>query len=594
MHRFTTLARWSLVLVLLSLAPSTLAGCEDEDDPKTWVDKLGNDAKRPGATDRLRRLFLEVMASTHPPNNPRDPAVRRFLDTALPPLTESFVSHPDDNVARASAIEVLAQSQDPRAIPGLIAALSFRPGTADSERVALRAVQALKEMAPQIPEADKPRVTQALIATVDRAQGSSGNPQQIRYNAIQALGALHASSAVDTLVRLLTRPLADQDISTARAAADALGMIGDPRGVDALVYGLYLNIRGQNAFPHCQRALARIGQQYAVPKLIQTLSGQNQLVQGLIAQYANAPSAPPVPDGLVKSTAADVLRAFAAPESTPPLLSALNDRDEPESVRSAAAEALSYIAVAVPPQREQILTALTNVFNENQPSPDHPWSATMIAPRLALIGDPRSIPVLLGALRSHAVADAEHANVRVDLLLPFASIARRANVGAYDEIARGARDQLQGIVQRDAGAEREIRPYLSALDRLDRVISVARDCADGDRACYVGKLGDTNNDVVRKAAYMIAWTTPPADQAAARAAILARINHPDVLVRRSLMVALDRLSPGGCTECVDRLNQLISAEQGQESKILSHLDAQLLISRLHARTAGGGAAAAAR
>jgi hypothetical protein len=253
-------------------------------------------------------------------------------------------------------------------------------------------------------------------------------------------------------------------------------------------------------------------------------------------------------------------------------------------VRAAAAEALSYIAVSVPAQRQTILTALTNVFNETQPTQtDRMWTAMLIAPRLALIGDPSSIPVLTRALRHPAIQDESHANTRVDLLLPFASIARHADVPVFEQIAGRTRAQLQHIVEQDPGAEAEVRPYLTALDRLNAVISVARDCNDGDMACYERKLGDSNNDAVRKAAYMIAWTTPPAQQEAARNLLLQRLNHPDVLVRRSMLVAIDRLSPTGCAECITRFNQLIEQERGQESKILSHLDMQLLISRLRAR-----------
>ncbi len=596
MRRSNWFARWTLILTL-AFSTVALVGCEDENDPKTWVAKLTNDARRPGATSRLRHLFESAMATTTPPNNPRDASIRRFLDVALVPLVTSFNAHADDTVSRREAIEVIAQSQDPRAIPALTGALTFRPGNGDSERIALRSVEALQEMAGHadgIPDAQKPQVVQALVATIDRATGNSGNPLQIRYHAIQTLGVMRATTAVDTLVRLLLRPLTDQDISTARGAAESLGRIGDARGVDALVYGLFLNIRGQNAFPHCQRALALIGPTAAVPKLVQTLQGQNTQVEALITQYRNVPNGPPIPEGLVASTAADVLRAFASPESADALLTVLNTRTNPDNTRAAAGEALSYIAISSPARRAGILAAISAVFQENTPDnlPEgHGWMAQMMAPRLALIGDPSSIPLILTALSNRAIQDDQHAATRADLLLPLASIARHGDVATFTAQATLVRNQLNHIITSANADEQDdvrhqVQPYLTALDRLDRVIVVARDCADGDMACYTGKLADSNNDTVRKAAYMIAWTTPEAQQAAARAAILARINHPDVLVRRSLMVALDMLSPHGCPECITRINTLIESEHGQESKILSHLDGQLLIVRLTARTGG--------
>lgn len=588
------LARWALVLTLC-LSAVTLVGCEDENDPKTWVNKLSNDSKRAGATRRLRQLFESTMATTRPANNPRDAAVRRFLDTSLQPLVTVFVAHPDESIMREEAMVILAQSQDPRAIPALVSALNYRVGNADSERVALRAVQALKEMeqANQIPASERARVINSLVTLLDRAQGRSGNPQQIRYNTIQALGALRATEAVQPISALLTRNLAEQDIATARGACDALGLIGDARGVDAAIYGLYLNIGAQNAYNNCLQALGRIGAQHAVPRLIATLQGQNPQVERLIQQYSNLPNAPQPPPGLIKSTACDVLRVFASPDATQPLLAVLNNQQEPANVRAAAGEALAYTALANSSQRTEILSALTRVFNEGSPTDEaHPWGAPQMAARLALIGDPSSIPLLLGAVRHRGLASEDHAGIRVDLLLPFATIARHADVAAFQAEARTARQQIEHFIQENPDAEREGRSYLTALDRLENVIRVPRECNDGDLACYRRMLGDSNNDVVRKAAYMIAWTTPAAQQAEARQAILERITHPDVLVRRSLMTVLDAMSPSGCTECISRLEALIQSERGQESRILSHLDAQLLIGRLRARSGSTAAAAA--
>ena len=80
---------------------------------------------------------------------------------------------------------------------------------------------------------------------------------------------------------------------------------------------------------------------------------------------------------------------------------------------------------------------------------------------------------------------------------------------------------------------------------------------------------------------MIAWTG--GDSPAARQALLSQANNADLLVRRSIHVAIDALSPHGCAECVTRLQQVIDTEQGQESKSLLHLEAQMLIARLRAR-----------
>jgi HEAT repeat protein len=486
---------------------------------------------------------------------------------------------------RKEAIEILAESKDPRAIDALLSALTFRAGSQDSERIALRAVQGLKTMVANIPEAKRSAVVQGLVAVLDRAQGNGGNMMQIRFHALNALGLLHATEAVDSITRLLSRRLAEQEISTARAAADALGIIGDPRGVDALIYGLFLNVRGQNAFPHCQRALARIGAQHAVPKLLITLNGQNQQVNALIAEYGNIPNGPPVPEGLVKSTTADVLREFASPDAVQPLLALLNSTSEPENVRAAAAEALAYTAIAIPAQRPAILRALHAAFSRDRnPSEESGWSALTFASKLSLIGDPSSIPLVLAALNHRQIQSFQYAPQRVALLLAFASLARHGNVADFDRIEGELRRQFNAALAADASLAREIRPQLQTLDKLRAVIEVVRTCNDGDTACYIRSLDSQTSESVRKAAYMLAWTTPEAQRPQAIAALEAKLNSPDLLVRRSIMFAIDALTPNGSPSTISKLQELIRNEEGQESKILSHLWAELLIGRLRSRT----------
>ncbi len=583
MRRTTWLARATLALALTYTSGAFLTGCDDEADPKTWVKKLNEPARRTGAMQRLHRLFDEALASSRPPDA-RAPRVRAFLDKSLEGISRAFIANSEDTLLRRDAIEILAQSQDPRAIDALLSALNFRAGVPDAERVALRATQALKEMAANIPAAKRVTVIQALVAGIDRATGNGSNMVQIRYHALGALGALHATEAVDSITRLLGRRLAEQDISTARAAADALGVIGDPRGVDSLIYGLFLNLRAQNAFPHCQRALARIGAQHAVPKLLNTLAGQNAQVEALLTEYRAIANGPQVPDGHVKATAADVLREFASPDAVQPLLALMANRQEPENVRAAAAEALAYTALSVPSQKDAIVRALHTAFSfDRAPNPETGWSALTYASKLSLVGDPTSIPLVLGALNNRAAADVQYAAARAGLLLAFASLARHNNVGDFDRIEAELRTQFNAAMAEDESSAPAVRAQLATLDKLKRVVAVVRTCNDGDTACYIRALDDPNTEAVRKAAYMLAWTTPEAQRVQARTALEAKVNHSDLLVRRSIMVAIDALSPTGSPSTITRLQELIRAEEGQESKILSHLWAELLIARLRSR-----------
>lgn len=569
------------LLACLSLSAATV-GCDDENDPATHVKKLNTDNRRPAAMRKLKELFESRLSMTRPPNNVADPAVKSFLDAALPAVAEAFIAHPEEVSTRKEAIEILAPSRDVRAVPALLSALNFHVGNTDSERIALRAAQALRELHPNTPAA-----VQGLLGAIDRASANSGNSPAIRESVVYALGAIGDRSAVDTLKRLLQRPIRDQEIRTARAAADALGLIGDVSAADALVYGLYLNIRTgttrANGFNNCARALVKLGPDAAVPRLMATISGENVLVTDLLRSYETEPGMPPMPPGFMKSQAIDVLRNFADARAIDVLLGLVRNRQEPANVRAAAAETVAYTALGLPrddARRTAIFDALVTVMNE-APAGTPEDMAPSVAPAMVVLGDPRAPGVLMRRIGAREIAAPDAVAFRMSLLMPLASAVRHADFAGFDRLAATAQQQLEGILQATPDAVTEVQPVLTQLATIRAVAGVARDCEDGQIACYQQKLQDADKNVIRKAAYMIAWTG--GENADARAALLARADIPDMIVRRSIHTAIDSLSPHGCAECVTRLEAVITAEQGQESKSVMHLEAQMLIARLRNR-----------
>ncbi len=581
--RTTGIATRLTLITCLALGSAAVTGCDDENDPATHVKKLDADNRRPAAMRKLREMFQSRLSTARPPDNVDDPQVKQFLDAVLPAVVTAFNAHPEEVSTRKEAIEILAGSHDPRAIPALINALQFHVGNSDSERIALRAAQALKELHPT----NNPSVVQALLATIDRASANSGNSPAIRESVVSALGLIGDRSAVETLKRLLQRPIRDQEIRTARASADALGLIGDPSAADALVYGLYLNIRTgatrANAYNNCARALVRLGPDAAVPRLIATVNGENVLVNDLLHSYETEPGMPPMPPGFMKAQAIDVLRNFADPRAIDALTARLRDRQEVANVRAAAAEALAYTGLSIArddPRRAAIFDSIAAVFNEAPPGDEHDMAA-QVAPALVILGDPRAPALITRRLQDRALQPTNMTLARMALLMPLASAIRHADFANFDRIAQTTQGQLEQTVREDPGAEEEVRPVLTQLAAIRAVASVARDCEDGQIACYQQKLSDQDKNVVRKAAYMIAWTG--SENADARNALLARADIPDMMVRRSIHTAIDSLSPHGCAECITRLESVIQSEQGQESKSVMHLEAQMLIARLRNR-----------
>jgi hypothetical protein len=282
------------------------------------------------------------------------------------------------------------------------------------------------------------------------------------------------------------------------------------------------------------------------------------------------------------------------------------DEAASQNLRGAVAETLAYTGLGLPtadPRRTQIVDAIAAVFNENPAGTDD-LMGPAVAPALSLLGDPRAPGIIGRKLQDRVLAPENMALIRIGLMMPYASAARRADVALFDRIAQTTQQQLETMLQHDPEAEGEVRPVLTQIDTIRAVVAVVRTCNDGDIECYRGILtnpstaidpicaghnppcnqtqrGNLEKAAVRKAAYMIAWTG--GDNPAARDALLARADNADPLVRRSINVAIDALSPHGCDACVTRLESIMHAEENQESKSLMHLEAQMLISRLRNR-----------
>ncbi|MEZ4393290.1 MAG: hypothetical protein R3A48_19570 [Polyangiales bacterium] len=583
----------------MSLTAVGVSGCEDERDPKTWVGKLSETTKRPGAMRRLSQLWRERLANAR--DNLQAPEVRAYLNDALPKVVEAFVAHPEELATRREAMPIIAGSRDPRAVPAYISALQFSMGNADSENIALEAARAVLAMcaAPvgAAPPSSCPRGNAALVTAlsgaIDRAIGNSGNSPRIRESAIQALGALGDRSVVVRLKQLLMRPIEQQEIRTARAAADALGVLGDPSAAEALVYGLYLNVRRANATNNCNRALVRLGADASVPKLIETLRPVgNPVVTQLLLSYGSVAGMSPPPPGYQQSAAIDVLRNFADPRGIDPLLALLNDDASMRppgaehvgaDVRAAAAETLAYTGLALPaadPRRAQIFDAIAAVFRAGTNGGEDDM-APSVAPALVLLGDARAVELLVTRLRARELQGGDKVPYRLGLLMPLASAVRHDSFAQFEQLATQAQTDLDALLAENPDAASEIQGIVRQLATIRSVASVAHDCNDGDLACYQGKLGDRERAVVRKAAYMIAWTG--GDNAGARQALLQRADNPDPLARRSINLAIDALSPHGCPECITRLDAIVAAERGQESRSLMNLEQEMLIARLRAR-----------
>lgn len=134
-------------------------------------------------------------------------------------------------------------------------------------------------------------------------------------------------------------------------------------------------------------------------------------------------------------------------------------------------------------------------------------------------------------------------------------------------------------------AEPEAGEIRQMFEQMNPALEAATECGE-DVQCYVGKLGDSNPMVVRKAAYMIARYGR--GNAPALAALIEHIDHDDVEVRGDVLYAIDWVATGGSPEAVAEIERVRTAEEGRSSWTQIQSLAMAVRARLMARGQNGG------
>src|SRR6184192_669104 len=219
----------------------------------------------------------------------RDAAVEGFVTMGTPAVGRLIIALRDERWrVRESAARALGRIGDKRAVEGLIAALRDRDGAVRT--VAAEALgrlgdsQAIKGLIALFKDSSKLvrvsatiALTQIGDATVDPLiAGLKDENFQVRLHSVQALGGitsdyptgrswLRDSRPVPGLIALLQ----DKDRAVREDAAIALGMIGDPSAVPALIDAM----QDGSVRVRAIMALGMIGDTRAVEPLIRTLEG---------------------------------------------------------------------------------------------------------------------------------------------------------------------------------------------------------------------------------------------------------------------------------------------------------------------------------
>ncbi len=264
----TTAANTAVALLpfaVLATSAVTVAGCADENDPMTHVDRLKDPATRPGAVNRLVQFFEDAM--TRDEKNREGATVKPLLDKIVKPMNEVCVAGDLDERTNSKLIKFMSDARHADGEPCLVKALKdYKPDSTEEDiRWAARAVGAMKmksaagpmldvftKMKPSKPKAgamyrdvydaminlSDPSWESTLIANLDKpvtdAKKRESLLDEVQWSMVtsaKVLGDIKSEKAVNSLIKVMLTPAkADAHMTSVLA----LVKIGKPAAAAAI------------------------------------------------------------------------------------------------------------------------------------------------------------------------------------------------------------------------------------------------------------------------------------------------------------------------------------------------------------------------
>lgn len=503
-----------LLLVLFACRPA------DPKDPKTWEKQL--ESREPQARTKAIQ------------------ALRKLNDKAAAPKIAQLLNDPLCKEDAALALEDLG---GPPEVQPLVSAIDTTVG-AGSDLAARAANRTNAKIAEALGNIGAAEAAPPLLRLA-RAQDDN-----VRLSAIEALGKLRSRDAVPELSHVVDEPSAPPMV--VKKALAALGLIGDPAGIPALLHGLVLERQGVSFLPESSFSLFAIGKPSVEPLL--KISQDQDAAFVAWAKDNDRPAAG------TYAKAAKVLGDLEDDRAVPVLLAKLkyNDPDpQPgtakllsDLVRGFAAQALGRLGAK---EAAAPIQALISVKDEG----DLPQLASEA---LVWIGDRSQAKELLkkaqtaGPRTRQALAEATGLLGEPSLLKELQSLAARvAGKGLCSK-------ELAELGQPES--EKPCEAVAKPLREAASALAAAKECETQD--CWMAKLADAQGVVRARAAVelgragSIQAVTPLANAAAAE----------DLQVRAAAMRALDWLSkdPRARTQLVEAAAKLRKQLERDEGK----------------------------
>jgi hypothetical protein len=530
-----------LVAAPVVVAATCIVGCADENDPKTWVKRLDEQAQRPAAIKRLDEMFNAAMGSAS--NNREDPKVKAVVDDSIEGLAKTYTAGGLDEKTRKDLMKLIADMGDPRAAPAFAKAFKdYEPGKNDEDvKFAAQGVSRLST-AGKLTDQGLIDALWDCFAKFKPSQAKSINLVKDLQNAIKTVK--HPSWGPKANA-LLAAPITDpknpeQGMDQLQFwQLTAVQLIGDTKftaGVGPLVKVLMTPTKKDLIFP-VRLALHKMPKQ-AEPELIKALKGEGDYAK-LAESYPEKAYVPLV---------AEPLAYISRPAGLAAIQDALAKADNDQN-RTMLATYLTYF-----PTDAKLVKAFTDAYAKVQPNAAIPLMAganghAILAGTAANFFDP--------TLTEWIVKEVANAKGEAADSMPVSALPAAMKLMTVDQ-AKSVGDAVNKI----PGQAIEKDMFKSASAVLDK--------CKKDRECYLGVL-DTPVPSAPPAAKMghvkAVWMATELHDNDTKGKLLERVEKvKDASVRLALLEAIDTLSPQGDAAAADKLEKLVETDNASGTK----------------------------
>lgn len=583
-----------VIASMLALAVMASSACKEPDPNKfeTHIERIKDPEKRAQGFSGLERLVKTVATAQE-----NDDLLQEFAEKVVPVFEEIW---DDAKEQQKNMLQICLDIGHPGCAPVWNKAIML-DGSAEAREATMMALEGVKKARAEgsidtlVAELDK-LATDPKNDTDPKDENANGSVRELM---VDTLGEIGSPKAVPVLTKVLEQTIDKQPVKVHRAAAEAMGEIGDAAATDALLTATYRvpDIpTTTNIAEKAKIALASIGES-AVPRVLTMLKGEHEEVQKLAAEHGLSQvniqmGAASILGTIGSKTAVDDLMAYmptdeCTAEAADDKGKDAGDEEEDEAevaidgaaIRAQFANALGFIA----DEKAVGKLCTCSTFTKN------PGDMFSIAEAMGRIGGDEAVTCLVGVINDgvyeqDAVENSEFIHEIQWEAGRFAVLAaNHQNVG-----------KVKGAIESSGAKDPKVAENSKAWEPG---IKTLQDCKE-DLACFQAVVDDPNADwFAREVAAINAARLGMGNAKVAESIAKAyKVRNPDARVTMAWLSA-HVMQGKPCDVCADALDRVIEDEKMSrppKEYQLSVLTARYSMGKLRSKGGGGGGAAKAK